>query len=88
MIGTVIKRGKTWTVVIEGDRTPEGKRLRKWHGGFSTKREAEAARAKLVNQMNEGTYVEPTKGTLADWLGPWLENGCGLAGDDDGGLSV
>ncbi len=56
-----------WYVVIELPRTAEGKRRQKWHGGFSTRREAEAARAKLVNEFNNGTYAEPSTVTLTEW---------------------
>ena len=62
-----------WYVIIELPRTPDGKRRQKWHGGFSTRREAEAARAKLVNEVNRGTYTEPTSITLTDWArNQWL----------------
>lgn len=63
----------TWYVVIELGRDANGKRRQKWHGGYRTRREAEAARAKLVNEVNTGIYAEPTKITLAEWVeGSWL----------------
>lgn len=63
----------TWYVVLELGRDATGRRRQKWHGGFRTRREAEAARAKLVNEVNTGVYAEPTKTTLEEWvLGSWL----------------
>ncbi|MGH7693265.1 MAG: tyrosine-type recombinase/integrase [Candidatus Dormibacteria bacterium] len=63
----------TWYVVIELDRDANGRRRQKWHGSYRTRREAEAARAKLVNEVNTGLYAEPTKLTLADWVNDsWL----------------
>jgi hypothetical protein len=63
----------TWYVVVDAGRKPDGKRRQKWHGGFRTRKEAEGAQAKIVNDMNRGTYVEPTAITLAEWVrDPWL----------------
>jgi integrase len=56
-----------WYVVIDIGRSGDGKRRQKWHGGFRTRKEAEAARARLVHQFNTGTYVEPTTVTLREW---------------------
>jgi len=58
----------TWYVIIDLPRDAEGKRRQKWHGGSRTRREAEAARAKIVNEFNTGTYVEPNAITLAEWV--------------------
>lgn len=57
-----------WYVVIELPRDAEGKRHQKWHGGYRTRREAEAARARIVNEFNTGTYVEPNGITLSEWV--------------------
>ncbi len=63
----------TWYVVVDIGRDRNGKRRQKWHGGFRTRREAEAARAKLVNDLHRGTYVTPTRTTLAEWVSDaWL----------------
>ena len=63
----------TWYVVVDAGRKADGKRRQKWHGGFRTRKEAEAAQAKIVNDMNRGTYVERTAITLAEWVcDPWL----------------
>jgi integrase len=74
MRGTVIKRGRSWSVVIELDRDPvSGKRRRKWHSGFRTKREAEAARIDLLSQAQRGAYVEPSRLTVTVFLeDQWL----------------
>jgi integrase len=63
----------TWYVILELGRDESGRRRQKWHGGYRTRREAEAARAKLVNEVNTGIYAEPTKVTLDEWTrGSWL----------------
>ena len=51
----------------------DGRRRQKWHGGFRTRREAEVARAKLVNDMHTGSYVLPARLTLTEWVrDSWL----------------
>jgi len=68
MRGSVVKKGNNWYVIIE-QRNPEtGKRKRKWHSGFLTKREAEAARTEILSRMQRGLYVEPSKDRLAHYL--------------------
>ena len=65
------KDGKTtvnWYVVIEGGRSADGKRRQNTHGAFRTRREAEAARAKLVTAFNAGLYVAPSSVTVAEWI--------------------
>ncbi len=73
MRGSVVRRGKGYSVVVELGRDPEtGKRRQKWHSGYRTKKEAEAALAELVGSVNRGVYVEKTRQTLAEFAGEWL----------------
>ena len=49
--------GKTtilWYVVIDIGRRENGSRRQKWHGGYRTRRDAEAAHARLVTEVNDG----------------------------------
>lgn len=65
------KDGKTtvrWYVVVDIGVKADGRRRQKWHGGFRTRREAEAARAKIVTELHGGTYVEPDRLTLSEWV--------------------
>jgi integrase len=69
MRGTIIKRGNSWAVVIEVGRDPRtGKRVRKWHSGFRTKRDAERARTELLSRLDHGTYVSPDRRTVGGYL--------------------
>lgn len=62
-----------WYVVVELDRDADGKRRQKWHGGFASCKEAEAARVEILHDMNAGTYVEPTTTTMEEWVArTWL----------------
>jgi integrase len=73
MRGTVIKRGAKWSVVIDDGRDAAGNRIRRWHSGFATKREAERARIELLGRQDAGTYVAPHRITFGDYLvSEWL----------------
>src|SRR3954462_6064797 len=63
-----------WAIVID-TRDPEtGKRRRKWHSFKGTKRQAQVECARLVSSIDAGTYLEPSKTTLATFLEQWLEH--------------
>lgn len=62
------RKTTNWYVVIDLPRDAEGKRRQKWHGSYRTRREAEAAQAKIVHEFNTGTYVEPNSITLSQWV--------------------
>lgn len=62
------KESVRWYVIVDLGFGDDGRRRQKWHGGFRTRREAEAARAKLVNEINTGSYVVPGRTTLEEWI--------------------
>ena len=73
MRGSVVKRGKGYSVVIDYGRDPQtGRRRQQWHSGYRTKREAEAGCAELVGTVNSGTYVKKTNATVAVYVAEWL----------------
>jgi integrase len=76
MRGTIFKRkgASTYSVIIELGRDPTtGKRRQKWHAGYKSKKEAERALVELLGNVQQGTYVEPSKLTLVQFLrDEWL----------------
>src|SRR5215470_14192578 len=62
-----------WAIVID---MPDqiGKRRRKWHSFLGTKREAQKECARLIHEMNAGTYIVPSKATLGAYLEIWLDD--------------
>ena len=66
--GTVIRRGNGYSVVLDLGRGPDGKRIRKWHSGYPSRRAAERARVELLTRLDQGAYVEPSKLTVAAFL--------------------
>lgn len=62
------KETTRWYVVVDVGVTADGRRRQKWHGGFSTRREAEVARAKIVTDLHAGSYVAPDRIALSEWV--------------------
>ena len=62
------KQSVNWYVVLEMERGANGARRQKWHGGYRTRKEAEAARARLVNEVNTGLYIPPTGTSFKEWV--------------------
>lgn len=75
MPGHLEKRSKkSWTIVIEAGRDPAtGKRKRIKRAFQGTKREAEKEMARLIAELEKGTYIEPAKLTLGEYLQEWLD---------------
>jgi integrase len=74
MKGHIKARGeKCWAIVIDVGRDSAGKRKQKWHSFKGTKRQAEAERTRLLNDLRTGAYVQPHKESVADYLPRWLE---------------
>jgi len=75
MKGHIRKRGeRSWAVVLDIGRDPvTGKRQQKWHTVHGTKKDAERVLANLLADLNRGTYVEPTKISLSEYLEYWLD---------------
>jgi hypothetical protein len=72
MTGNVHKRGNPWYVTVEMPRDPvTGRRRQKTHSGFRTRKEAEAARVRILADMQRGEYVEPSKKTVGQFLDEW-----------------
>jgi integrase len=69
------KRGDKWSFTVDIGRDPKtGKRKQKTVSGFRTKKEAEAACAELLNQLNKGYYIEASNQTLGEYLEEWLND--------------
>lgn len=76
MTGGTRKRGSTWSYYFDLGKV-DGKRQKKEKGGFKTKKEAEAALAKAINEYNNaGAVFEPTEITVADYLDQWYDLYC------------
>jgi integrase len=63
-----------WYAVIDLRDPATGKRRRKWHSlDAKGKREAQVECANLITSIGTGSYLEPSKTTLAEFLDRWLD---------------
>lgn len=76
MNGGVRKRGSTWSYYFDLGKV-DGKRKKKEKGGFRTKKDAEAALAKAINEYNNtGQVFTPSEITVSDYLDQWFKLYC------------
>jgi integrase len=60
-----------WAIIFDL-HDDAGKRKRKWHAFKGTKRQAQIECARLISELQQGTYIEPNKTTLSQFLDCWL----------------
>lgn len=74
MRGHVTKRGKnSYTIVINLGQDPvTGKRRQQWISIKGNKKDAEKRLSELLNQLDNGIFVKPSKVTVAEYLQQWL----------------
>jgi integrase len=60
-----------WAIVID---IPGDQRRKKWHSFRGTKREAQVECARLIAELSGGTYLEPDRTTVAQFLERWIEH--------------
>ena len=72
--GSIRQRGKqSWGLKFDLGRDPAtGERITRHVTFRGTKREAQAEFNRLLNRRNEGTYVDPTKMSVGEYLEHWL----------------
>ncbi|MDA1095779.1 MAG: site-specific integrase, partial [Chloroflexi bacterium] len=72
--GFLVKRGQSWSIVVELASDPEtGRRRRKWFTAKGkTKKAAEAEMAALVSQVANGGLADPTRETVGAYMIRWL----------------
>ena len=63
-----------WAIILDVQDAATGRRRRKWHSFKGTKRQAHEECARLVAAMKAGSYVEPSKITLAEFFDRWLNH--------------
>ena len=64
----------SWEIKFDLGRDPlTGRRVTKYVTFRGTKRKAQEELTRLLGRRNEGSYVEPTKMTVAQYLNHWLE---------------
>ncbi|MDP9335022.1 MAG: site-specific integrase [Actinomycetota bacterium] len=73
MRGSVVKRGDTWSYVVDVGRDPvSGRRRQRWKGGFATKREAEKALGRALAAAGAGEVADAGGLTVGAYFDQWL----------------
>ena len=73
MRGSIVKRGKSYTVVVDLDRDPNtGRRKQQWIAAGHTRREADAKLTEVMHGLSTGTFLKPNKITVGEFLRKWL----------------
>ena len=72
-MASIQKQGTIYYVVMDLPRNSNGARQQKWYKAGPKRRDAERMRNELAHQLDQGTFVEPSKTSLAEYLGKWLE---------------
>jgi hypothetical protein len=63
-----------WAIVLSQTDPATGERKLTWHSFKGNKRGAQTECARLISQMEAGSYVEPSKQTLAQFFDRWLKH--------------
>jgi len=71
MRGSVYRRGDAWVVKVELPRRADGRR-KPMYETVRTRKEAERVRAKLVHEINQGTFFKPSTTPFGTYLDDWL----------------
>jgi integrase len=74
MRGCITKKGNTYSIIVDLGRDEKGKRKQKWFNGFKTKKQAQSELIKILNQLENNTFVNPEKITLAEYMNQWFED--------------
>jgi integrase len=77
MKGRIIKRkgSSNYTIILQLGLDPSsGKRKQQWITAGPSKREAEKKLAKLIHELDNGTFTKPSKQTLSQYLDQWLQD--------------
>jgi integrase len=73
MRGSVVKRGRTWSYVLDvGRDAATGRRRQRWKGGFATKGDAEHALAARLAGVDGAPVDDAGRVSLAAYLDEWL----------------
>lgn len=75
MRGHIVQRSKnkgTWSIKISLGKDSSGKYKTKWYTVQGSKRDAEKRLSELLHQLDTGSYIQPGKITVSEYLNRWL----------------
>lgn len=72
MRGHITKKGNRYYIVVDIGAGYD--RKQKWLSGFDTKKQAEKELPRVLSELNQGTYVEPSSQLYSDFIDAWIKN--------------
>lgn len=76
MRGTVIQRGKGWSICYYIGKNEHGKWLQKWESGFPAKKEAQRVLRTRIDMVENSFSNNLSRSTVAGYLNYWLKVYC------------
>ncbi len=74
MKGAIVNRNGNYSIVLNLEHDSEtGKRKQQWIAVKGNKKEAERQLNEMVNQLQHGTFVKPSKMTIGNHIEQWLD---------------
>jgi len=71
MKGSIRERSPgRWAIIVDDPNS--GTRKRRWHSFKGNKRQAQVECARLISEMQNGSYLAPDKTTFAEFAERWL----------------
>ena len=76
MRGHITKRGKdSYSIKVSaGKDSNTGKYKQQWVSVKGTKKDAEKRLSEILHQLDNGTFMKPSKTTLGEYLEKWLKD--------------
>ena len=76
MRGHIRQRGKgIWAIVVDvGRHLDTGKRLQEWIKVKGTKRDAERILPEILQKLETGSFVKPSRLTVSEYLTQWMQD--------------
>lgn len=73
MRGSIVKRGKKYSIVVDVGRDIEtNKRKQQWFSGYNKKTEAEKDLPRILRELELGTFVAPSKVKFNESVMEWI----------------
>lgn len=73
-MGSIRKRGKTYTIFFDIGKDANGKRRQKTKGGFKNKKDAKMKLIEYEAQVHRGEFINDTQKTVKEFLEEWLHD--------------
>src|SRR5215469_11577168 len=75
MSGHITRRGAhSWRIKFKAGRNAAGERITRYVTVRGTKRDAQRELIRLLAEVENGTVVDPSKVTVAEYLREWLDS--------------